>query len=110
MHNVLSGTSLVVQYSSSKDTIWKSSSSSSRYTWASAGVALGVSGVSSQVSLLLDGLNTSCLHTGLDGVWNALHGMTRLGLNKAWLMLDMWWILGVFLNGAGILIVSELFS
>ena len=105
MHNVLSGTPSVVQYSSSKDTVWKSSSSSSsRYNWASAGVALGAGGVISEVSLSSEGLNVS---TGLGVVQNVLHGVTRSGLNKACSMLDTWWILGIFLSGVGMLIVSE---
>ena len=112
MHSVLSGTSSVVQCSSSKGTVWKSPSSlsSSRYTWASAGVALRAGGTSSGVSLLLEKLNVSHLHTSLGGVQNLLHGMTGSGLNEAWSTLDMWWILGVFLSGVGMLIVSELLS
>ena len=109
MHNVLSGTSSVVQCSSSKGTIWKSSSSS-RHTGVLAGVALGVGGASSDLSLSSYELNDNCLHTGPDGVCDALHGMTGLGLNEAFLMLDTWWILGVFLSGVGKLIVSELLS
>ena len=107
MHNVLSGTSLVVQCSSSKATVWKSSSSSSsRYTWASVGVALGTGGVSSEVSLLSEGH----LHASLGGVQNVLCGMTRSGSNEACSMLDMWWIFGIFLSGVGILSVSKLLS
>ena len=37
-------------------------------------------------------------------------GMTGSGLNEACLMLDTWWILGIFLSGVGKLIVSELLS
>ena len=111
MHNVLSGTSSVVQCSSSKGTIWKSSSSSSsRHTGVLAGVALCVSGASSDVPLSLHALNDNHLHTGLDGVCNVLHGVIGLGLNEAFSILDTWWILGVFLSGVGKLIVSELLS
>ena len=106
MHNVLSGTSSVVQCSSSKGTIWKSSSSS-RHTGVLAGVVLGVGGASSEVSLSLCELNDNCLHTGLDGVCSALRGMTGSGLNEAFLMLDTWRILSVFLSGVGKLMVSE---
>ena len=58
----------MVQCLSSKGTVWKSSLSSSRYTWASPGGALGVGEASSEVSLLSDGLNVSYLHTSLGGV------------------------------------------
>ena len=66
IHKVLSGTSSVIQCSSSKGTILRSSSSSSsRYTWAS-GVALKVVGVSSSdVSMLSEELYVSHLCTGL---------------------------------------------
>ena len=39
-----------------------------------------------------------------------LHGMTGLGLNEAFLVLDTWWILSIFLSGVGKLKVSELLS
>ena len=65
------GTSSVVQCSSSKGTVWKSSSSSSlssRHTGVLVGVALGVSAASSEALLSLYELNDSHLHTGLGGV------------------------------------------
>ena len=80
------------------------------YTGVLAGDAVGVSGVSPEVSLPSDELNSSCLHTGLGGVCNVFHGVTGLGLNKVCLMLETWWILGIFLSGVGKLIVSELLS
>ena len=52
-------------------------------------------------------LNDSCLHTGLGGACSMFHGVTGLGSNEACLMLETWWILGVFLSGVGKLIVSE---
>ena len=113
MHNVLSGTSSVVQCSSSKGTAWKSSSSSSsssRHTEVLDGVMLGVGGASSGASLSLYELNDSCLHTGLGGVSDVLHGVTGWGLNETFSMLDTWWILSVFLSRVGKLIVSELLS
>ena len=45
--------------------------------------------MSSEVSLLLEGLNISLLCTGLGGFQNVLCGMTGLGSNEACLMLDM---------------------
>ena len=73
-----------------RGTIWKSSSSSSRYTGVLAGVAAGVGRVSPEVSPSADKLNGSCLHTGLGGVCNVFHGMTGSGSNKACLMLETW--------------------
>ena len=55
-------------------------------------------------------LNDSHLHTGLGGVCNVFCGVAGLGLNKACLMLETWWILDIFLSGVGKLIVSELLS
>ena len=68
MHNVLLGTSSIVQCSSSNGTIWKSSSSSSRHTGVLAGVVLAGGEMSSEVSLSSNELNDSQLCTGLGGV------------------------------------------
>ena len=54
-----------------------------------------------------DEIHDSHLHTGLGGACNMFHGMTGSGSNKACLMLETWWIFGIFLNGVGRLIVSE---
>ena len=88
MHNVLSGISLEVQWSSVRGTIWKSSSSSSSSEYIAV-------------------LNDKCLHTGLGGVCGILHGVTCAGSNDACSMLETWWIHCVFLNGVGTLTVSE---
>ena len=72
-----------------------------------AGVALGVGGVSPGVLSSSVELNDSCLHTGLGGVCDMFHGVTGSGLNEACLMLETWWILGIFLSGVGKLMVSE---
>ena len=107
MHNVLSGISSEVQWSSSRGTVWKSSSSSlsSEYSGVLAGVVLGVCGV-----LLSVELNDSHLHTGLGGVCGLLHGVTGSGSNETCSMLETWWILGIFLSGVGKSIVSEMLS
>ena len=75
-----------------------------------AGVALGVGGVSPGVLSSSVELNDSHLHTGLDGVHDMFHGVTGSGSNEACLMLETWWILGIFLSGVGKLMVSELLS
>ena len=54
-----------------------------------------------------DELNDSYLCTGLGGACNVFHGMSGSGLNEACLMLETWWIPGVFLGGVGKSIVSE---
>ena len=97
MHNVLSGISSEAQCSSFRDTVWKSSfsSSSSEHSGMLAGVLSSVE------------LNDSHLHTGLGGVHGVFHGVTGAGWNEACSMLETWWILGVFLNGVGKLTVSE---
>ena len=100
IHNVLSSVSLEVQCSSSRGTVWKSSLSSS---------SAEHSGVLSEVLSSAE-LNDSHLHTGLGRVCGVLHGVTGVGLNEACSMLETWWILGVFLNGVGKSIVSELLS
>ena len=99
MHKVLSGTSSVVQCSSSRGAVWKSSSSpSSRYTWASRvvlevdGWGSGLWGVihglvlggasSSEVSTLLEKPYISHLHTGLRWDCPLLHGATGSGSMK----------------------------
>ena len=84
-----------------------SSSSSSRYSGVLAGVALGVGEVTPGMFSSSDELNDSHLHTGLGGVCNVVHGVTGSGSNKAWSMLETWWILDIFLSGVGKLIVSE---
>ena len=53
------------------------------------------------VLLSSDGLNNSHLHTGLVGVCSVFHGVTGMGLKKACLILETWWILGIFLSGVG---------
>ena len=57
-----------------------------------------------------DELNDSHLCTGLGGACNMFCGVTGSGSNEACLMLETWWILGIFLSGVGKLIVSELLS
>ena len=59
------------------------------------------------VLLSSDELNDSHLHTGLGGACNVFCGMAGLGSNKACLMLETWWILGIFLSRVGKLIVCE---
>ena len=112
MHNVLSGISLEVQWSSFRGTIWKSSSSSSssKYSGVFAGVVLGFGEVTSGVVSSSDELNNSHLCTGLGGACNMFCGMTGSGLNEACLMLGTWWILSIFLSREGKVIVSELLS
>ena len=66
--------------------------------------------MTSGVASSSDELNDSHLHTGLGGVHGMFHGVIGLGLNEACLMLETWWILGVFLSGVGKLIVSGLLS
>ena len=110
MYNVLSGISLEVQWPSFRGTIWKSfssSSSSSKYSGVFAGVALGFGEVTSGVASSSGELNDSHLCTGLGGACNMFHGVTGSGSNEASLMLETWWILGIFLSGVGKLIVSE---
>ena len=66
INEVLSGTASVVQWLSSKGTIWKSSSSSSSMcTWASRVALEAVRASSSEISLSLEELYVSCLHTGM---------------------------------------------
>ena len=72
-----------------------------------AEVALGVGGVSPGVLLSSAELNDSHLCIGLGGVCDMFHGVTGSGLNEACLMLETWWILGIFLSRVGKLIVSE---
>ena len=72
-----------------------------------AGVALGLGGVTPEALSSSVELNNSHLHTGLDGVCDVFHGVTGLGSNKACLMLETWWILGIFLSGVGKLMVPE---
>ena len=60
-----------------------------------------------RVLLSSDELNDSHLCTGLGGACNVFHGVTVSGLNEACLMLETWWILGVFLSRVGKSIVSE---
>ena len=69
-------------------TIWKSFSSSSRYSGVLAGVALGVGGVLAGVLSSSDELNESHLYTGLDGVCGMFHGVTGSGLKEACSMLE----------------------
>ena len=76
-----------VQCSSSRGTVWKSSSSSS--SSEHPGVLSGV--------LLSAELNDSHLHTSLGGVCGVFLGVTGAQLNEACSMLETWWILGVFL-------------
>ena len=95
---VLSGTSSVVQCSSSKGTICKSSS---RCSWASRGALKAVRVSSSEVSLSSEELYVSHLQTGLRWDWTVLHDVTESGSNEAFLKLDTWWIFGVFLSGVG---------
>ena len=64
-----------VKCSSSRGTVWKSSSSSEH-----SGV---LAGVLSSVEL-----NDSCLHTGLGGVCGVFHGVTNAGSNEACSMLE----------------------
>ena len=84
MHNVLSGISLEAQCSSSRGTIWKSSSSSS--SSEHSGVLAGV--------LLSAELNDSHLHTSLGGVCGVFLGVTGAGLNEVMFhagnMVDSW--------------------
>ena len=72
-----------------------------------AGVALGLGGVSPGILSSSVVLNDSCLCTGLDGDHDVFCGVTGFGLNTACLMLETWWILGIFLCGVGKLMVSE---
>ena len=83
---------------------------SSRYSRVLAGVALGVGRVSPGVLSSSVKLNDSHLHTGLGRVCNMFHGVVGSGSNEACLMLETWWILGIFLSGVGKLIESELLS
>ena len=97
MHNVLSGISLEVQCSSSRNTVWKSSSSS---------LSSEHSGVLARVLLSAE-LSDSHLCTGLGGVCGVFLGVTGAGLNKVCSMLETWWILGVLPNGVGTSTVSK---
>ena len=93
-----SGVSSEVQCSSSKGTIWKSSSSSSElaeHTWALSGMQLSTE------------LKDKHLHTGLGSVCGVLQGVVRTGLNEACSMLEAWWMWGVLHNGVGKSMVSE---
>ena len=65
-----------------------------------AGVVLGVGGVSPGAS------SSSVELNGLDGIHDVFHGVAGSGSNEACSMLEIWWILGVFLNGVGKLMVS----
>ena len=53
--------------------------------------------MSSEVYSSSEELNDSHLLTGLAGVCNMFSGVTGSGSNKACLMLETWWILGVSL-------------
>ena len=55
-------------------------------------------------------LNYSHLCTGLGGVHNMFCGVTGSGLNETCLILETWWIIGIFLSGVGKSIVSKLLS
>ena len=52
-------------------------------------------------------LNDSHLHTGLGGVCGVFLSVTSAGLNEVCSMLEIWGILGIFLNGMGMSTVSE---
>ena len=88
MQNVLSGTISVVQCSSSRCTVWKSSSSSEY-----SGVLSG-----SWSSSELSEVNHRQQHTGLGGVCGelqiivvvVLQGVVCVGSKDAYSMLDMW--------------------
>ena len=86
----------ITSCSSSRGTVWKSSSSSSS---EHSGVLSGV--------LLSAELKDKHLHTGLGGVCGVLHGVTGAGSNEVCSMQETWWILRVFFNGVGKSIVSE---
>ena len=105
MHNVLSAISSEIQWLLTSGTVWKPSSSS-RYSRVLVGVALGVGGVLAGVLSSSVELNESCLHTGLDGVHGMFCGVTCSGSNEACPMLEIWWILIVFLSWVGKLMVS----
>ena len=75
-----------------------------------AGVAIGVGGVSPGMLSSSVELNNNGLHTGFDAVLDVFHGVIGSGSNKAFLMLETWWILGIFFSGVGKLMVSELLS
>ena len=74
------GVSSEVQWSSSKGTVWKSSSSSelSEHTRVLSGVELFTE------------LKGRCLHTGLGGVCGVMCGVVETGLNEVCYMLEMW--------------------
>ena len=79
MHNILSGISAEVQWSSFRGTIWKSSSSSSssEHPGVLAGVVLGMCAV-----VLCGELNDSHLCTGLGGVFGVFVVWQVLGQMK----------------------------
>ena len=122
MHKCLSGISLVVQWSSSKETVWKSSSSSSssrsshivrvHLECGCCGKSMGFCSstvlegdgmstveISSPSELLKDNWN----HTGLWHDWLVpmLHGV--VGSKEMLSSLDTWWILGIHQMGVGML-------
>ena len=54
-------------------------------------------------------LYVNLLHTGLSQGSLVLHGVTRIGVKEAFLMLETWWILDVFQTGVGMLIFMNCF-
>ena len=77
IQKVLSGVSSEVQCSSSKGSIWKSSSSTS-------------SELSEHTGVLSAELKDKHLHTGLGGICGVLRGVVGTWLKEVWSMLETW--------------------